>query len=130
MIIHPIGLCAIQNPLIAAKAINKAKDYINENTGVCLTGAAVIYLGDMGALSNKEAKIVFPIIEKSLKIASLNEIDWILESFYKIFKNSNKIVQENILKYSKRYTNSSKKSQQKRANKILAKFAKEHNNKT
>lgn len=121
MIIHTFGLCAKLNSELAIAAIEKAKEYLKENAGVCLTGATVIYLGNIGALSSREAKIVFPILENSLKTASLNEIDWILESFYKIFQNTDKNIKEKIINHAKKYVNSSKKSQQMRANKILKK---------
>lgn len=121
MIIHVFGLCAKLNYEIAVTALEKAKEYIRENTGVCLTGAATMYLGDIGALSPKETKKVFPILENLLKTASLNEIDWILEGFYKIFENADKNIQRKIIEHTKKYVNSSKKSQQIRANKILKK---------
>ncbi len=75
MIIHVFGLCAKLNQELATAVIDKAKEYIKENAGTCLTSATTIYLGDIGALSSREAKKVFPILENLLKTASLNEID-------------------------------------------------------
>lgn len=37
-------------------------------------------------------------------------IDWILESFYKIFENADKNIQRKIIEHTKKYVNSSKKA--------------------
>lgn len=119
MTIHTFGLCAKLNPEPAVSAVEKAKQYLDENAGVCLTSAAATYLGNIGELSSNEAQRVFPLLESAIETASLNEVDWILESFYKIFKNVDEKTKEKIVDCAKLYAKSSKKSQQKSAEKLL-----------
>ena len=121
MLIQVFGFCVKLNTNIALKGIEYAQPYIDENAGVCLTGAAEIYLGYIGELSSEAAKLVFPILENALKKATENEVDWILEAFNRIYDNLDDETKQLISKYSKVYLESRKKSTVKRAEKILKK---------
>ena len=122
MIIMAFGYCVIDNPESALKGINFAKSYIEENQGVCLTGAAHVYLGQAGAYSPKEAEEVLPILLSALQDASVNEVDWIIEAFIKICDNLTKSDKEVILNYAKLYLDAPKKSTVKRIEKLMKKI--------
>jgi len=127
MIIMAFGNCVKENPKIALKGIDFAKDYIAENKGVCLTGAAHIYLGQAGAYSKNKAEEVLPVLLDALKSASVNEVDWIIEAFINISNNLSKPDQEVILNYAKLYLDAPKKSTVKRVEKLTKKIT-QHNN--
>ncbi len=122
MLMQVFGYCAKLNPKESASIINIAKQYLTENAGVCLSGAVHLYLGRIGATSDKVANTVILILDDSLKTATENEIDWILEGFYSIIdkldSDSIKIVKKN----AEIYLDSRKKSTQDRAKKILKKI--------
>ena len=87
MIIRTMGFCAHINGEVAVKAVEYAKRYLENKEGLCLSGATELYLGDIGALSKDYAKKVFLILEKASKNAEVNEVDWILEAYFKIYNN-------------------------------------------
>jgi hypothetical protein len=122
MLMCVFGFCAKLNPKESISVMDYAKKYLTENAGVCLSGAVHQYLGRIGATSEKTAMIVLPILDDSLKTASENEIDWILEGFISIVNVLNPdsliIVKRNAVIY----LDSRKKSTQDRAKKILKKI--------
>ena len=122
MIIMAFGNCVKDNPETALKGIDFAKDYIGENQGVCLTGAAHIYLGQVGAYSQNKAEEVLPILLDALKDASVNEVDWIIEAFINICNSLTQPDKEVILNYAKLYLDSPKKSTIKRVEKLIKKI--------
>jgi len=122
MLMYVFGFCAKLNPKDSISVIDYAKRYLTENAGVCLSGAVHQYLGRIGATSEKTAMIVLPILDDSLRTASENEIDWILEGFISILN----VLKPDSLMIVKRnaeiYLDSRKKSTQDRARKILKKI--------
>jgi len=122
MLMYVFGFCAKLNPKDSISVIDYAKRYLTENAGVCLSGAVHQYLGRIGATSEKTAMIVLPILDDSLRTASENEIDWILEGFISILN----VLKPDSLMIVKRnaeiYLDSRKKSTQDRAKKILKKI--------
>ena len=110
MIIMAFGYCMKDNPESALKGIEFAKRYIEENQGVCLSGAAHLYLGQAGAYSPKKAEEVLPILLDALKHASVNEVDWIIEAFIKVCDNLTIPDKEVILNYANLYLDAPKKS--------------------
>ena len=72
---------------IASKGIAYAKSYLFEQQGVCLSGAAELYLGFIGAESSEFAESVLPILLDAYDNHLPNEMDWILEAFMKIVDN-------------------------------------------
>lgn len=119
MLIMALGYCAHLNQKIALKGTRFAKNYLQENQGVCLSGAAAIYLGHIGALSVKAAKQVFPILSNALDNASVNEVDWILEALLKISANLNIAGKKIIVNYAKSFLGAPKNITRKRAGKII-----------
>jgi hypothetical protein len=122
MLMYVFGFCAKLNPKDSVSVVDYAKKYLTENAGVCLSGAVHQYLGRIGATSEKTAMTVLPILDDSLKTASENEIDWILEGFISIVS----VLKPDSLMIVKRnaeiYLDSRKKSTQDRAKKILKKI--------
>jgi hypothetical protein len=118
-IIRVMGFCARLNKPMAQKAVAYAEKYIDEKEGLCIASSADLFLGDLGAISEKDAHRVFPILELSMENVIENEQDWLLEAFYKVFSNLEKAEQETVRKFAKRWQYSSRKSTQQRANKIL-----------
>jgi len=122
MIIMAFGYCVKDNPKLALKGIDFAKSYIKENKGVCLSGAAHVYLGYAGSNSSKEAEMVLPILLNALQNASKNEMDWIIEAFIRISDNLTDPDKEVILNTAKLYLDAPKKSTVKRINKLIKKI--------
>lgn len=119
MIIRVMGFCAHLNKPVAQKAIAYAEKYIDSKEGLCIASSADLFLGDLGAVSKKDAQKVFPILEQSMETAIENEQDWLLEACYKVFPNLEKTEQEVVLKFAQHWQYSTRKSTQQRAGKIL-----------
>ncbi len=122
MLMQVFGFCAHINPNAALSIMVYADRYLKEKAGVCLSGAVHLYLGRVGAISDKNAKKVLPILDDSLKTASENEIDWILEAFLKIIDNVDSDSRILIESNAKLYLDSKKKSTKDRATKIIKKI--------
>jgi hypothetical protein len=118
MTFRTMGFCAKQNPTVSEKAIPYAISCLENPQGLCLSSSAVLYLGDLGATSKDYAKTAFPIIEKASKAASINEVDWILESYMKLCPNLDE-QKDAIKKYALSHQDAKKKSTQKRVSKLL-----------
>lgn len=123
MLMQTFGFCAKLNPKEATSVLDYSKQYLAENAGVCLSGAVHLYLGRIGATSRKMANEVLPILDDSLKSASENEVDWVLEGFFSIVDNLDSDSKILIQKNAELFLNSKKKSTQKRAQKILKKIS-------
>jgi len=123
MLMQVFGFCAKLNPEESISALNFAKKYLTENVGVCLSGAVHLYLGRIGAISEKNANIVISILDDSLKKATENEIDWILEGFLYILDKLDSDSKEIVKRNAEIYLDSRKKCTQDRAKKILKKLS-------
>jgi hypothetical protein len=119
MIIRVMGFCARLNTSMAQKAIPYAEKYIDVKEGLCIASSADLFLGDLGAVSKKDAQMVFPILELSMENAITNEQDWLLEACYKVFPNLEKNEREVALKFAEHWQYSARKTTQQRARKIL-----------
>lgn len=122
MILQVFGYCAKLNPKDSESILSSAKDCLSENAGVCLSGAVHLYLGRIGATSDKTAIEVLPILDDALKTASENEIDWILEGFLNIIDRVDVDAKELIKRNAELQLDAKKKSTQNRAKKILKKM--------
>lgn len=118
MIILTFGYCMKYNPDVALKGIEYAKSYIDENLGVCLSGAAHLYLGRAGEISKAKAGDVFPILLNALEKASVNEVDWIIEAFIRISVNLSRTEKELLKNTLRLYRDAPKKSTKKRVEKL------------
>jgi hypothetical protein len=122
MLMQVFGYCAKINPKESTSIIDYAKQYLSENAGVCLSGSVHLYLGRVGATSSKTANEVITILDDSLKTASENEVDWILEGFLNIIDNVDSDSKELIKRNAELYLKAKKKSTQERVKKILKKI--------
>jgi hypothetical protein len=119
MIIRVMGFCAHLNKSMAQKAIAYAQKYINDKKGLAIASSADLFLGDLGAISKKDAQKVFPLMEESMENIITNEQDWLLEALFKVFQNLDQAGQGKGLKFAERWQYSPRKSTQQRAKKIL-----------
>ncbi len=100
MIIRIMGFCAHLNKSMAQKAIAYAEKYIDDKEGLCIASSADLFLGDLGAISKKDAQKVFPLLEQSMENPIINEQDWLLEALFKVFPNLEKAEQEKVAKFA------------------------------
>jgi hypothetical protein len=122
MLMYIFGFCAKLNPITSISVMDYAIKYLAEDAGVCLSGAVYQYLGRIGAMSEKIANDVLSILDDSLKTASENEVDWILEGFLSmlsILKSDSLMI---VKKNAEICLDSRKKSTQDRAKKLLKKI--------
>lgn len=119
MIITTIGYCAKLDQEKAGKAVPYAEKFINEHQGICLSAAAEGYLGRFGEISSCNAAVVLPILLEAYDDPLPNEIDWILEAFYKIFSRLPPESKKILVECATEYSEFSKSSTRKRAEKIL-----------
>ncbi len=119
MIIRTMGFCAHLNKAVAYRAIAYAEKYIDRKEGLVIASSADLFLGDLGAISKKDAQKVFPILEQSMDNVLSNEQDWLLEALFKMFQNLSPAEQEKAIKFAERWQYSSRKSTQQRVKKIL-----------
>ena len=118
-IIRSMGFCAHLNKITAEKAVAYAEKYIDKKEGLVIASSADLFLGDLGAISEKEAHRVFPILKRSMENVVENEQDWLLEAFLKMFPNLGKAEQGIVGAFAERCQYSFRKSTQQRAKKIL-----------
>jgi hypothetical protein len=119
MLMMTYGYCADINSETAATAIDFAKSYLSENSGVCLSGAAEVYLGRIGATSEEFAQKAFPILLDAYDTAGMNEIDWIFEAFIMLIPKLTIKQREEVFTCAYEYNHASKKSTQKRREKLM-----------
>lgn len=84
-ILRTMGFCAHLNKEIAEKAIQYSEQFLLNKEGLCLSSSADLFLGDYGATSFENAQRVFPLLKNSTKNMLLNEQDWLLVAFHKIY---------------------------------------------
>lgn len=122
MIMMTFGYCAGLNSKIAREGISYAKYFIREKQGVCLSGAAEIYLGYIGSNSTELADEVFPILLEAYDDPLPNEMDWILEAFMKIINKISPKSKKIIIDCANEQLNAFKPSTKNRATKLLKKM--------
>ncbi|EKD49705.1 MAG: hypothetical protein ACD_63C00068G0002 [uncultured bacterium] len=123
MIIRTYGLCAKLNPKIAEEALNKARSFIKEDSGACLWNRTIIYLGYLGAVSEKYAQRVFPILEKAFTTVPRQE-NAIFEAVERMASVLDSQTKNKVLKFAEKYSSNSKSNIKSRATKLLIKFKK------
>lgn len=119
MLMIAFRYCAELNPKEARKAIDYATLFIREQAGVCLSGATDLYLGAIGALSKKDADLVFPLLLEAYDLASENEKDWILEAFIAMAEKLDSEQKEKAKEIASMHLTVTRKATVKRATKLL-----------
>jgi hypothetical protein len=125
MAIHILGLCAKLKPEICKKAIPKANQYLKENSGMCLWDRAITYLGYIGALSEKDAEEIFPILEKCLLTIPARTTR-IFEGYERMLPVMNNKIKMKLKDISDKYSSNKNTGNKKWAMKILKKISKEN----
>ncbi|NQT29205.1 MAG: HEAT repeat domain-containing protein [Candidatus Saganbacteria bacterium] len=121
MIINAFGLTAKLNPLVAVKAFDKAKEFLSQNSGTCLWDRTICYLGYLGALSTRQAREVFPVLEKALKNIP-NQSKTVLDGFIRMADVLDEAMKKKALSYANEYSNSAKSSVKSSAKKLAKKL--------
>jgi hypothetical protein len=119
MIIRTMGFCAHLDPATARKAIPHAERYIANKEGLCLSSSADLFLGDLGALSKKDASRVFPLLRASMAAMVPNERDWLLESLCTVYPNLGAAERKEATAFARTHEHSERKSTGARARKLL-----------
>lgn len=119
MLMMTYGYCAELDSSFVAKAIDYAKLFISQHSGVCLSGAAEIYLGKIGATSEENAQKVYPILLDAYDTAEINEVDWIFEALMLITPYLTDEQRKEVYSCASDYQHASKKSTQKRREKLM-----------
>jgi hypothetical protein len=119
MIIRTFGFCAALDQVSARRAVPFVEKYILTRSQLCLKSSADLFLGDLGAVSRKDAAAVFPILEKSMGNLVRNEQDWILESMIKMAERLDEPARRKARAFAHAYETSSRKSTRTRVAKLL-----------
>jgi hypothetical protein len=119
MIIRVMGSCARLNAPVARVAVPFTERYLAHKDGLVLASSADLFLGDLGAVSQEDARLIFPILEKSLASPLPNEPDWLLEALLKMFPNLDRVEQDTALEFAACWQSSPRKATQQRAKRIL-----------
>jgi hypothetical protein len=105
MIIHTLGLCAALDTPTVLEALPKAEEFIRLDSGACLWGATLVYLGYVGATSKTNAQSVFPILEQALHDIP-KQTKRVLESFLHILDQTDAEIQVQIAHYAEMHAQS------------------------
>lgn len=117
MIIHAFGYCAKQKPGVAAKALDKAKEFLEADSGACLWDRSILYLGYLGVVSKENTKQIFPMLEKAFSIPGQTKT--VLESMERMIPVLGDKEKRRLLEYATKYLSDNKPSVKSKANKIL-----------
>ena len=119
MTIRTFGFCASLDPRTARRALPFAERFVSGGSKLCLKSSADRYLGDIGALSAKDAAVAFPILEKSIENLVENEQDWIMEALLAMAHALNEQQRGKAEAFAKTYRSASRKSTRLRAAQVL-----------
>lgn len=122
MMLQVFGFCAKINPLVAESAVDYARPFLQEKAGVCLSGSVHLYLGRIGATSERIANEVLPILDDAYQTALESEIDWILEAYINIADLLSDEARLLLRKSAELQLTAKKKSTQNRAKRLLRKL--------
>lgn len=107
MVIHTLGLCASLDTPTALQALPQVQTFIDADSGACLWGATIVYLGYLGATSQPNARTVFPILERALDTIP-RQAKNVLESFLRMLDQADGDVRTQIARYADAYIASEK----------------------
>ena len=108
MAIHTLGLCAALDTPTALKALPKAETFIEAESGACLWGATVVYLGYVGAMSAANARAAFPILERALQRVP-KQTKQVLQSFLRLLDQADEEIRSAIGRYAEAYVHNENK---------------------
>jgi hypothetical protein len=119
-ILYVFGLCAKDNPEAAKKAFKLMDSYVARESGTCLLGRTIDYLGYIGADSHEYAVKSLPYLEKAASLDA-NLEKRVLLSYEKILESCNAPTKKMVLDILTGYTKSKKEANAKLAAKIIKK---------
>jgi hypothetical protein len=122
MAIHTLGLCAAFDTSTALKALPKAEVFIEAESGACLWGVTVVYLGYLGTTSAANARAVFPILERALQRVP-KQTKQVLQSFLRLLDRADEETRSAIGHYAEAYLQSENKAIKTVAQKIARRLA-------
>jgi hypothetical protein len=99
MAIHTLGLCAALDTPTALAALPQAQDFIRGDSGACLWGATITYLGHLGATSEANARAVWPLLEQALRDIP-KQTKNVLESFLRMLDQTDDQMRAEIAQYA------------------------------
>jgi hypothetical protein len=121
MILHVFGLCATLDPVFSKKALPKSRQFLQENSGMCLWDRSITYLGYLGAVSEKYATDVFPDLESALE--SLPErTTRIFEGFERMLPVLGENLRKRLKKVAEKYACDKSPSVKSKAVRVLKKL--------
>jgi hypothetical protein len=121
MITHTLGHCASLDTPTALKALPQAEPFIRQDSGACLWGSTIIYLGYLGATSETNARVVFPLLEQALRDIP-KQTKNVLDSFLRLLDQADDETRAKIARYAETYAQDEKSSIKAVAHKILKKI--------
>jgi hypothetical protein len=122
MAIHTLGLCAALDASTALKALPKAEAFVEAESGACLWGATIVYLGYVGATSAENAQAAFPILEQALRRVS-KQTRQVLQSFSRLLDYADEETRTAIGRHAETYVQSENNGIRTMARKIEKKLA-------
>lgn len=122
MAIHTLGLCAALDTSTPLEALPKAEAFVEAESGACLWGATVVYLGYVGATSAENARAVFPILERALQRVP-KQTKRVLQSFLRLLDRADEETRSAIGCYAEAYVQSENKGVRSAAQKIARRLA-------
>jgi hypothetical protein len=102
MVIHTMGLCSALNPGEAMEAMPKAQEYLEQESGACLWGATIKYLGYVGATSEENARRVLPLLEQALEKLP-KQAKTVLEGFMRMLDHVDDESRNRVGRYAESY---------------------------
>jgi hypothetical protein len=109
MAIHTLGLCAARAPDVALRAMPRAEQYLKGQSGACLWGSTLKYLGFVGALSAESAQRVVPLLEYALA-AIPRQAKMVLEALLRILDRTEGETRARIAGYAEVYVEDERSS--------------------
>jgi hypothetical protein len=118
MIIHTFGYCAVLAPDQAADVFTYAKEYLAADSGACLWGATIKFLGLFGATSFENAVKAFSLLDQAL-VDLPKQSSQILDAITRLLPVANEDLKLKISQSAISQSDSSSASTARAAKKIL-----------
>ncbi len=119
-IIRTMGFCAPLNSAVAREAVPFAERYLKDKEGLCIANSADLFLGDLGAVSIEDARVVFPLLKRSMGNPLRNKEDWLLEALASVYGNLDAPDRKHAQAFTEGWLDSSRKSTRARALRLLS----------
>jgi hypothetical protein len=119
MAIHTLGLCAALDTSTALQALPRAAAFIMADSGACLWGSTIIYLGYLGATSEANGRKAFPLLDRALQIPDREKN--VLRSFIKLMDVADDQMRSRMGQLAAPYVDSESRVLSKAARQVLKK---------